>query len=222
MNYIKRIVNNSVVAAILAIFAVVSVAAAVYINVSASSIESTQNNRETATTNEHDTQIVESTSVLTRESHEEQLNQALSGLKQLANPNKRKTDIIDKYIELRYNYTDSPDKQKILSGLTNITNKSFLGQVDNSLNYLTGDSHAAVIKRYSTTYQSSYDNALDNLIYIVDINGENKVIEYTLFNEANKWVIYNEREIDTVSDEDIETEELLTPNEKPSKEDEDE
>ena len=217
MESVKRIFNNTVVVFVLAILAVASIVAAAFINIDANTKQSRINNTES--TNE----TVAGSSTITatesniqsgdnvKELQNQELNSLLSELEAITNRNSSITDIVDKYIAVRYNYTNGPDKEKILSELNNITRKFFLGQVDNSLNFLKGDSKAEIIKRYAATDSAylplSSDAGLGTFVYIVNINGANKVMEYTVFNESGRWVIYDE----TVEDKDIETKELLTP-----------
>lgn len=221
MESVKRIFNNTVVVFVLAILAVASIVAAAFINIDANTKQSRINNTES--TNE----TVAGSSTITatesniqsgdnvKELQNQELNSLLSELEAITNRNSSITDIVDKYIAVRYNYTNGPDKEKILSELNNITRKFFLGQVDNSLNFLKGDSKAEIIKRYAATDSAylplSSDAGLGTFVYIVNINGANKVMEYTVFNESGRWVIYDEKEIGTVEDKDIETKELLTP-----------
>lgn len=216
----RKLLCNTVATVILVILAMASIAVTVLINVNASSKQSLLN----STTRDKTTDSVNASTTLsnsssnntvTRESQEHELNTLLFNLETISNPNKAITDIIDRFVEVRYNYTGGPDKEKILSDLSGITRKYYLGQVDNSLNYITGDSKAIVIKRYVSKYDNAVtsvaDNTIDSYVYIVNINGENKVLEYTMFKDSGKWVVYNEREIGSISDKEIQTKELLTP-----------
>ena len=217
MDFIKKFFNNAI---ILAVVAIAFIVAAVFINIDTNAklnlIKEKNYMSDTAPSNTTATEAPISSGKSDKEIQEQALNTALSDLSSLSNSKSEITGIIDRYIELRYNYTDGPDKKHILDELSGITTKSFLGAVDNSLNYLSGDSNAVVVKRYATLYNmntmtAQSESTIDSFVYIVNINGENKVLNYTMFKESGKWALYAEKQIGTVSANEIQTEELLSP-----------
>ena len=216
MESVKRIFNNTVVVFVLAILAVASIVAATFINIDTNAkrslIKGNESKNETiAVTTDLDNQSGDAV----KKAQYKELNSLMAELQTITSNTSSTTDIIDRYIEVRYNYTDGPDKERILKELNDITRKFFLGKVDNSLNYLKGDSKAEILKRYAATdslsMSASKDNGIGAFVYIVNINGVNKVIEYTVLNESGKRIIYDEKEIGTVEDKDIETKDLLAP-----------
>ena len=218
MERLKILLNNIVVVVLLAALATVSIITAIVINVNAAAIKDTvaetYSTEDTVADNTDATQPSEQKHIDYKEKQASDLDSLTIELSRLSNPKSAITDIIDRYIEVRYNYSGTPDKDRILNALSNITRKTFLGTVDNSLTYLTGDSKAEVIKRYASqnsTTSSVEQGEIDSFIYIVNINGENRIIEYTMIKESKGWVLYAEEEIGTISNEDIETKELTTP-----------
>ena len=217
MDFIKKFFNN---ATFLAVVAIAFIVAAVFINIDANAklnfIKEENYMSDAAPPSASAAEEATFSGKSVKEIQEQELNTALYDLASLSDQKSNITGIIDRYIELRYNYTDGPDKKHILDELSGITTKSFLGTVDNSLNYQTGDSKAVVIKRYATIYSmnsmtAQSESTIDSFVYIVDINGVNKVISYTMFKESGKWALYAEKQIGTVGADEIQTDDLFIP-----------
>lgn len=213
MDSLRKILSNTIVVMILAVLAAASIIMAVFINIDANKAAVSET-PVTVASSETPASEQASENIDYKQIQENTLSDLLNTLSVFSNQKNAITSIIDRYIELRYNYTGAPDKDYILSELTSITRKAFLGTVDNSLNYLEGDSEALVVKRYAiggVSGISMYESSLDTIIYIVNINGEYKVMEYTVFNESGKWMIYAEKELGTVENGSIQTRELQIP-----------
>ena len=217
MEFLRKIFNN---APVLAGIAIAFVIATIFINIDAYSklnvIRESNMITDTPPESTAPTDSAVSSGMNDKELQDQELNSISYELSALSNQKSTITGIIDRYIELRYNYTDGPDKEYILDELSGITCKSFLGTVDNSLNYLSGDSTASVVKRYATVYSTNSlttgsESTIDTFVYIVNINGENKVMGYTMFQESGKWAVYSEKEFGTIGADVIRTEDLLSP-----------
>lgn len=122
----------------------------------------------------------------------------------IVNPEKNNTDIIDAFIEARYNFDngaasfDDQRKEKI----KNCTTDNFYQTIISAINAeKTISSNATVIKRFiNGREETDSDVYIDVLkyLYVVEINGKQTAIAFDLKGEKGKWRISSATTISTI------------------------
>lgn len=137
------------------------------------------------------------------EKQKEEYNTITEKLDSVANPEKSITDKISEYVISRYNFNDGAKSHKkdVLSTIEEFSTEQFREYVSESIDDdKNKESNAEIVMvfhngRNLDTLNSSTDELM--YIYIVDINGEQEVLQIVVKSESGIWKLNSEKKIDT-------------------------
>lgn len=127
-------------------------------------------------------------------------------LSDAANPEKSVTDKIDKYINARYNFENgvSAAKAELQSEMKSYATPDFINAVNSSLdNEKMTSSKATIVKRFiSGRSMEMLNSSVDTLVYlyVVDINGQQFLIQYECKLNQGEWMIFSEKVLKSLQD----------------------
>ena len=127
-----------------------------------------------------------------------------SKLETAANPEKEITDKADKYINTRYNFDNgvSSIKDKLQQEMKSYATPEFINYVNSSLDKdKTTSREAKILKRFISGRKMEDINASSNVLtymYVVDINGQQDLIQYTFKLNSGEWMLSSEQVLKTL------------------------